>query len=74
MARKPHCPRNYRLPGGIMRYGRSKMYERRAVYKKKKVAVKPKKEPRKHYEIKPIKGEKNGGKRVVLLKKSVRKG
>ena len=57
-----------------MRYGRSKMYARRALYKKKKEAAKPKKEPRRHYEIKPIKGEKNGGKRVVLLKKSVREG
>ena len=54
-----------------MRYGRSKMYERRALYKKKKVPVKPTKEKKPYFEIKPIKGEKNGQKRVVQVRKTV---
>lgn len=47
------------------------MYKRKALYKKKKVAVKSEKKPKPYYKLQPIKGEKNGDKRVVLLKKSV---
>ena len=71
MADKPHASRNSELAGGISRYGRSAMYRRKALYKKKKVAVKSTKTPKPYYKLQPIKGEKNGDKRVVLLKKSV---
>ena len=71
MARKPHAPRNYIITGGISRYGRSAMFRRKAVYKKKKVAVKPKTEKKPYFKVKEIKGEKNGGKRFIRLKKSV---
>lgn len=72
MAGKPHTPRNYLLPGGIPRYSRSAMYRRRALYKKQKTVVRPTKPKRAHYKVQPVKGEKNGEKRIVLLKKSVR--
>ena len=71
MAGKPHAPRNYVLAGGITRYSRSAMYKRKAQYRKKKLSDKPAKEKKVYYKIKEVKGEKNGGKRAVLLKKSV---
>lgn len=72
MADKPHASRNSELAGGISRYSRSAMYKKKALYKKKKVAVKSDKTKERHYKLQPIKGEKNGDKRVILLKKSVR--
>ena len=71
MGRKPHTPRNYLLPGGISRYGRSAMYSRKALYKKKKVPAAATNEKRPYFMVKEIKGDKNGGKRIVPLKKSV---
>ncbi|KFM78516.1 60S ribosomal protein L6, partial [Stegodyphus mimosarum] len=68
--KKPHSPRNYKLPGGVWRYSRSSMYSRRRLAKVKKDTTpkpKPKRKPR--YIIKPIGGEKNGGKRRVRLRK-----
>jgi len=68
--KKPHSPRNWKIPGGVWRYSRSTMYSRRRLYKVKKVAApkaQPPKKPR--FIIKPIGGEKNGGTRKVLLKK-----
>ena len=47
------------------------MYRRKALYKKKKVPVVATKEKKPYFKVKEIKGEKNGGKRVVPLKKSV---
>lgn len=72
MAGKPHAPRNSLLPGGVSRYGRSAMYSRKALYKKKKLPVVAKREKVPYFKVKEIKGEKNGGKRIVPLKKSVR--
>jgi len=68
--KKPHVPRNYKIPGGVWRYSKSTMYSRRRLYKVKKAVtpkVKPKRKPR--FVVKPIGGEKNGGTRVVKLKK-----
>lgn len=72
MAGKAHSSRNHLLAGGISRYSRSAMYRKKALYKKKKVVIKPTKDKEPHYKIKPVKGEKNGQKRVVLLKKPPR--
>lgn len=47
------------------------MYRRKALYKKKKLPVVATKEKNPYFKVKQIKGEKNGGKRVVPLKKSV---
>lgn len=71
MAETSHKPRNVMLAGGITKYSRSAMYKKKALYKKKKVPVKAQPKKRKFFNIKDIKGERNGGKRVVLLRKSV---
>ncbi len=71
MARKPHSSRNTLLPGGILKYSRSAMYRKKALYKKKKLPVKPEQKKDTFFKKKDIKGEKNGGSRVVLLRKSV---
>ena len=47
------------------------MYRKKALYKRKKVPVKPEKKKETFFKLKDIKGEKNGGKRAVLLRKSV---
>ena len=69
--RHSHPPRNYMLPGGAWRYGRYTMSQKRKNFLKKKPAVVGKTTKRTHYKIKPIKGEKNGGTRLVLTRKSV---
>lgn len=63
-------PRNYDLGNGVLRFSRTKMFHKKALYKfiGKKVAAT--KKPSKPLVIeKPIGGEKNGGKRFVLVKK-----
>ncbi|KAG8180182.1 hypothetical protein JTE90_017698 [Oedothorax gibbosus] len=71
--RKPHAPRNFKLPGGVWRYSRSTMYSRRRLYKMKnrQTTPKPPKSKRKSRKVvvKQIGGEKNGGFRVVKVKK-----
>merc|ERR1712110_1311432 len=65
-------PRNYALEGGVYRFGRSKMYHKKAAYKflKKKTAKKA--APAKPTFVeKPIGGAKNGGTRMVRVKKAV---
>ena len=71
MPGKVHAPRNYVLAGGIQRFSRSAMYAKKAVYKKKRVAVKASKVADKRLKEKPVKGDKNGGKRIVLANKTV---
>ena len=71
MAGKPHSPRNHLLPGGVSRYSRSAMYRKKALYKKKKVPVVAAKEKKTYFKVKEVKGDKNGDKRIVPLKKSV---
>lgn len=68
---RSHAPRNFQLPGGVWRYGRYTMNQKRRGYLKKRVAVAGKSTKRTHYKIKPIGGEKNGGTRLVLTRKSV---
>ena len=63
-------PRNYDLGNGILRFSKSRMYHKKAIYKfvgkKNPKAEKPKKPT---VAVKQIGGEKNGGTRKVLLKR-----
>jgi len=68
--KKKSNPRNYDLGNGIVRFSRTKVFHKKALYKfvGKKVAAQ--KKPAKPRVIeKPVGGEKNGGKRYVLVTK-----
>lgn len=68
--KKPGKPKNRDLGNGIYKFSRSRMYHKKAIYKFVGKKVAPKKKPVKPTFVeKPIGGEKNGGKRIVLLKK-----
>ena len=69
---KPHSARNSLLPGGISRLSRSAVYKKRALYKRKKVAVKAKKAVTVLTKVKKVGGEKNGGERLLPLVKESR--
>ena len=71
MAGKTHGSKNKVLLRGISRYGRSAMYRRKFLYKRKKVPAKAEKKVEPTYRTKEIKGEDNGRTRDVLIKKSV---
>jgi len=63
-------PRNYTLESGVYRFGKSSTYHKKAVYKflKKKTAKKPETKTPQFVE-KQIGGEKNGGTRMVRVKR-----
>ena len=69
---KAHTPRNSLLPGGISRLSRTAVYKKRALYKRKKVAVKAKKTDEQTTKTKPVGGDKNGKERVVQVTKESR--
>lgn len=70
--KKPHVPRNWKIPGGVWRFSQSTMYSKKRIYKiKKTVTPKEKSKKKPKTVVKPIGGEKNGGTRVVKLKKEV---
>lgn len=69
---KAHTPRNSLLPGGISRLSRTAVYKKRALYKRKKVAVKAKKTDAPTTKTKPVGGDKNGKERVVPVQKESR--
>merc|ERR1712129_412650 len=61
-------PRNYALECGVYRFGKGKMYHKKAIYKfNKKAAPVKAADPKPTFVEKPVKGAKKG-KRVVGLK------
>ncbi|XP_024872001.1 60S ribosomal protein L6 [Temnothorax curvispinosus] len=63
-------PRNYDLGNGVYRFSRTRMYHKKAIYKFLKKKTPKKVKPKKPLTIeKQIGGDKNGEKRIVLLKK-----
>jgi large subunit ribosomal protein L6e len=69
--KKPHKPRNSELLPGVMRFSKARMFQKRGIYKKKPFPVVKKQKPkRQSFKIKKIGGDKNGGERKVLIKKT----
>lgn len=67
---KRNRPRNYDLGNGVMRFSRTRMYHKKALYKFVGKKVKPTRKPGKPvFVVKEIGGEKNGKERKVALKK-----
>nr|ACY71257.1 ribosomal protein L6 [Chrysomela tremula] len=67
---KPGKPRNYDLGNGVVRFSKTRMFHKKAIYKFLGKKVKAPKKPQKPRVVeKQIGGEKNGGKRFVLVKK-----
>nr|CAB3265728.1 60S ribosomal protein L6 [Phallusia mammillata] len=69
---QPHAPRNKPLGGGINRYSRSVMYAKRFAFKKRKNITMIEKKRAERMTEKPIGGDKNGGTRLVRVKKMPR--
>ncbi|EFA05803.1 60S ribosomal protein L6-like Protein [Tribolium castaneum] len=68
--KKSSKPRNYDLGNGVMRFSRTRMYHKKALYKFMGKKVKATKKPAKPaFVTKQIGGDKNGKERKVFLKK-----
>jgi len=71
--KKAHAPRNSMLPGGVMRFSRARMFQVKAVYKKKRFQSKKKQPVRAEtMKKKPVGGAKNGGERLVKIRREPR--
>lgn len=68
---KVHTPRNRDLAPGIGRYSRSAMFKKRALYKRKKTGVEKIVLDVQKWKVKEVGGDKNGGTRVVPVKREV---
>ena len=68
---KVHTSRNKDLVPGIGRFSRSAIYRKRALYKRKKTGVKKDLREEPKTRLKEIGGDKNGGKRIVPMKREV---
>ena len=68
---KVHTSRNKELAPGIGRYSRSAIYKKRALYKRKKTGVKKVVKEAAKTKVKEIRGDKNGGSRVVPVQREV---
>lgn len=66
-----HTPRNKSLGGGVNRYSKTRMFAKKALYKRKRVVTKIEKKRDSVTKIKQIGGEKNGGSRKVRIVKLV---
>merc|ERR1712203_1037649 len=63
-------PRNYALECGVYRFGKGKMYHKKAIYKfNKKAASVKAATPKPTFVEKPVKGAKNGETRMVRVKR-----
>jgi len=63
-------PRNYALECGVYRFGKGKMYHKKAIYKfKGKKGAEKAADPKPTFVEKPVKGAKNGEKRMVRVKR-----
>ncbi|XP_040579373.1 large ribosomal subunit protein eL6 [Lepeophtheirus salmonis] len=63
-------PRNYKLASGVVRFGKSKMYHKKAIYKfLKKTTPKKVEASKPAFVEKKVGGAKNGGTRMVRVKK-----
>lgn len=71
MAKKKHSSRNPELAPGIGRYSRTAIYKKRALYKRKKTGEKKPVKEQEKVKRKEIGGDKNGGSRVVPVKREV---
>ncbi|GBB99500.1 hypothetical protein RclHR1_03540019 [Rhizophagus clarus] len=67
-----HAPRNRFLVSGIPRYSRSKVYAKKALYKRKKSTISKLETKVETTKTVQIKGNNNGGQRVIPLEKAPR--
>eukprot|EP00128_Syssomonas_multiformis_P017615 Colp12_sorted_trinity150504_noHs@7934 len=69
---KPNAPRNTMLPSGVAKLSRSAVYRNRGIFNKKKKATVAKPTVAATTKTKVVRGDKNGGSRVVPVKRASR--